>query len=121
MLTTAALPSRRETLRGTVWRVSQFSPTRIKQRAVRILKQPTSAPKPFHASRLRPFASLGQHPKIPTPPLDPSRVPYQPFVYHGMQIHHATRLMREVCALRHLSINTEKSYTHWLGRYASFL
>jgi integron integrase len=38
-----------------------------------------------------------------------------------MQINHATRLMREVCALRHLSINTEKSYIHWLGRYASFL
>ena len=29
--------------------------------------------------------------------------------------------MREVCALRHLSINTEKSYLHWLGRYGSFL
>jgi hypothetical protein len=29
--------------------------------------------------------------------------------------------MREVCALRHLSINTEKSYIHWLGRYGSFL
>ena len=29
--------------------------------------------------------------------------------------------MREVCALRHLSINTEKSYTHWLVRYGSFL
>ena len=28
--------------------------------------------------------------------------------------------MREVCALRHLAINTEKSHTHWLGRYASF-
>ena len=38
-----------------------------------------------------------------------------------MQIQHATRLMREVCALRHLSINTEKSYAHWLGRYGSFL
>jgi len=38
-----------------------------------------------------------------------------------MQIQHAIRLMREVCALRHLSINTEKSYTHWLGRYGSFL
>jgi len=56
-----------------------------------------------------------------THPLDPSRVPYLPFVYHGMQIHHATRLMREVCALRHLSINTEKSYIHWLGRYGFFL
>jgi hypothetical protein len=29
--------------------------------------------------------------------------------------------MRDVCALRHFSINTEKSYIHWLGRYASFL
>ena len=29
--------------------------------------------------------------------------------------------MREVCALRHLSINTEKSYIHWLVRYGSFL
>ena len=38
-----------------------------------------------------------------------------------MQIQHATRLMREVCALRHLSINTEKSYTHWLARYGAFL
>jgi hypothetical protein len=29
--------------------------------------------------------------------------------------------MREVCALRHLAINTGKTYTHWLGRYGSFL
>jgi site-specific recombinase XerD len=29
--------------------------------------------------------------------------------------------MRETCALRHLSINTEKTYTHWLGRYGLFL
>ncbi len=29
--------------------------------------------------------------------------------------------MREVCALRHLSINTEKTYTYWLARYGSFL
>jgi hypothetical protein len=29
--------------------------------------------------------------------------------------------MREVCALRHLSINTEKTYTHWLGGYGFFL
>ena len=28
--------------------------------------------------------------------------------------------MREVYALRHLSINTETTYTHWLGRYGSF-
>ena len=38
-----------------------------------------------------------------------------------MLIQHATRLMREVCALKHLSINTEKTYIHSLGRYASFL
>lgn len=29
--------------------------------------------------------------------------------------------MRELCARRHLSLNTEKSYVHWLGRYGSFL
>lgn len=38
-----------------------------------------------------------------------------------MLIHHAIRSMRELCVLRHLSINTEKSYTHWLGRYGLFL
>src|SRR5512140_282751 len=38
-----------------------------------------------------------------------------------MQIQHAIRLVRETCMLRHLSINTEKTYTHWLGRYGSFL
>jgi len=38
-----------------------------------------------------------------------------------MLIHHAIRLMRELCARRHFSINTEKSYVHWLGRYGSFL
>ncbi len=56
-----------------------------------------------------------------THPHDPSRVPPQPFVYPGILIQHATRLIREVCALKHLSINTEKTYIHWLGRYASFL
>jgi Phage integrase, N-terminal SAM-like domain len=45
----------------------------------------------------------------------------QPFVYRNMQIYHATRLLQEVCALRHLAINTEKAYLHWLGRYAAFL
>jgi hypothetical protein len=29
--------------------------------------------------------------------------------------------MREVCGLRHLSINTEESCIHWLVRYGSFL
>ena len=59
----------------------------------------------------------------PPPPLGRYRslLQVQPFVYQGMQIHHATRLMREVCALRHLSINTEKSYTHWLSATAFFL
>ena len=38
-----------------------------------------------------------------------------------MLIHAAKRLMREACALRHLSLNTEKTYTHWLVRYAAFL
>jgi hypothetical protein len=38
-----------------------------------------------------------------------------------MQTHHAIRLMRDVCALRHLSINTEKTYTHWLGQFGLFL
>jgi site-specific recombinase XerD len=38
-----------------------------------------------------------------------------------MLIHHAIRSLRELCALRHLSLNTEKSYVHWLGRYGLFL
>jgi site-specific recombinase XerD len=38
-----------------------------------------------------------------------------------MQIQHAMRLVREVCALRHLSINTEKTYTHWLRHYGLWL
>ena len=38
-----------------------------------------------------------------------------------MQILHAIRLMREACALRHFSINTERTYIHWLGRYGLFL
>ncbi len=38
-----------------------------------------------------------------------------------MQIHHAIRLLRETCALQHLAIKTEKTYTHWVLRYATFL
>ena len=38
-----------------------------------------------------------------------------------MQIHDAIRLVREVCARRHFSINTEKTYIYWLGRYGVFL
>ena len=97
--------------------------TVIIQRAVRILKGADSPPKLFHISRLRPLAPLGQHPNYPPPTTWPIQIAsqVQPFVYQGMQIHHATRLMREVCALQHLSINTEKSYIHWLVRYGSFL
>jgi site-specific recombinase XerD len=38
-----------------------------------------------------------------------------------MQTEHAIRLLRDVCAVRHLSLNTEQSYTQWLRRYAAFL
>lgn len=36
-----------------------------------------------------------------------------------MHIQNAIRLLRETCALQHLALNTEKSYTHWLARYAA--
>ena len=38
-----------------------------------------------------------------------------------MQIHNAIRLVKEACALKHLALNTEESYVHWLIRYATFL
>jgi hypothetical protein len=38
-----------------------------------------------------------------------------------MLIQHAMHLIGEVCTLRHLSINTEKTYCHWLGRFGLFL
>jgi len=38
-----------------------------------------------------------------------------------MKLHLALRQVKETCALRHLSINTEKTYLHWIGRYATFL
>jgi site-specific recombinase XerD len=38
-----------------------------------------------------------------------------------MQIHNAIHLLKDACALKHLALNTEKSYIHWLLRYASFL
>jgi site-specific recombinase XerD len=38
-----------------------------------------------------------------------------------MQIHNAIRLLKEACALKHLALNTEESYVHWLIRYATFL
>ena len=50
-----------------------------------------------------------------------ARLQEQPFVYHGMQLQHVMRLIREVCAVRHLSINTESTSTHWIARYGSFL
>ena len=38
-----------------------------------------------------------------------------------MQIHNAIRSLKEACALKHLALSTEKSYIHWLLRYAAFL
>jgi site-specific recombinase XerD len=38
-----------------------------------------------------------------------------------MQIPDAVRLVREACAVRYLSVSTEKTYTHWLGLYGTFL
>jgi len=42
-------------------------------------------------------------------------------VYLDMLISNAMTLVRETGMLRHLSINTEKSYIHWLRRYGAFL
>lgn len=38
-----------------------------------------------------------------------------------MQISDAMRLTADTCAQKHYSINTQKSYTHWVRRYAVFL
>ena len=38
-----------------------------------------------------------------------------------MQIQQAITLLRAACSLKHTSLKTEKSYTHWLLRYAAFL
>ena len=38
-----------------------------------------------------------------------------------MHLHDAISLLRQTCALHHLALKTEKSYTHWVFRYASFL
>ena len=38
-----------------------------------------------------------------------------------MQTTHAIRLLRETCALQHTALKTEKTYTYWLLRYATFL
>jgi len=38
-----------------------------------------------------------------------------------MQIHLAIRSLREACALQHTALNTEKSYLHWVRKYAAFL
>jgi site-specific recombinase XerD len=38
-----------------------------------------------------------------------------------MQTIDAINLLRDTCALQHLSINTEKSYSHWLRRFIGFL
>src|SRR6266436_10369188 len=38
-----------------------------------------------------------------------------------MQFPNAIRLLKEACSLKHLALNTEKSYIQWLTRYAAFL
>lgn len=38
-----------------------------------------------------------------------------------MQLQHVMRFILEVCAVRHLSINTETTCTRWIARYGSFL
>ncbi len=38
-----------------------------------------------------------------------------------MQIHHAILLVRETCRFKHLSLTTEKTYTHWVRQYGLFL
>jgi site-specific recombinase XerD len=38
-----------------------------------------------------------------------------------MQLQLAIRSLREACALQHTALSTEKSYIHWLIRYAAFL
>jgi site-specific recombinase XerD len=55
------------------------------------------------------------------PQKPPLAIPSLWSVYLCMLISHAISLVRETCMLRHLSINTEKTYTHWLARYGVFL
>ncbi len=38
-----------------------------------------------------------------------------------MKLHQTIQIVKEICALRHFSFKTEKTYLHWIGRYASFL
>ena len=38
-----------------------------------------------------------------------------------MKFTQTIQIVKDVCALRHLSFKTEKTYLHWIGRYASFL
>src|SRR5690349_9128979 len=38
-----------------------------------------------------------------------------------MKFHQTVQIVKDVCALRHLSFKTEKTYLHWIGRYASFV
>jgi len=38
-----------------------------------------------------------------------------------MKFHQTIQNVKDVCALRHLSFKTEKTYLHWIGRYDSFL
>ena len=38
-----------------------------------------------------------------------------------MQIQLAIRSLREACALKHTALTTEKSYVHWILKFATFL
>ena len=38
-----------------------------------------------------------------------------------MKINDAIRLTTDACELKHLSLSTWKTYTHWINRYALFL
>jgi len=38
-----------------------------------------------------------------------------------MQLLQALNLLNETCAIRHYSLKTQKSYSHWLRRYSAFL
>jgi hypothetical protein len=91
--------------------------------AVRILNPGNWTLHPLHGRRLHAFRPLGQHRKKPTPLARPFQVAAhgQLFVYWATPIHDAIRSLREVCVLRHLPSNTEKTGTHWLGHDGALL
>ncbi len=38
-----------------------------------------------------------------------------------MQLQHAINSVRDACLLKHLAVQTEKTYVHWVKRYGAFL